>query len=89
MRLSLGPLLYYWERDAVFEFYERVRTSPVDIVYLGETVCPKRRALKPSDWLALAERLEDTGKEVDAGSGGSRIRSRPHPPPGDKWPLRR
>lgn len=64
MRLSLGPLLYYWERDAVFEFYERVRTSPVDIVYLGETVCPKRRALKPSDWLALAERLEDTGKEV-------------------------
>lgn len=64
MRLSLGPLLYYWERDAVFDFYERIRTAPVDIVYLGETVCPKRRALKPSDWLALAERLAAAGKEV-------------------------
>jgi collagenase-like PrtC family protease len=64
MRLALGPLLYYWERDAVLEFYERVRAAPVDIVYLGETVCPKRRALKPADWLALAECLADAGKEV-------------------------
>ncbi len=64
MRLSLGPLLYYWQRDAVFDFYERIRTAPVDVVYLGETVCPKRRAITPSDWLALAERLADAGKEV-------------------------
>lgn len=64
MRLSLGPLLYYWERDAVLDFYERVCTAPVDIVYLGETVCSKRRALNPSDWLALAERLAGAGKEV-------------------------
>ncbi len=64
MRLSLGPLLYYWERDAVLDFYERVCAAPVDIVYLGETVCSKRRALNPSDWLALAERLAGAGKEV-------------------------
>lgn len=64
MRLSLGPLLYYWEREAVFDFYERVRAAPVDVVYLGETVCPKRRALKHSDWLMLAERLVEAGKEV-------------------------
>jgi collagenase-like PrtC family protease len=64
MRLSLGPLLYYWERDAVLDFYRRVCTAPVDIVYLGETVCSKRRALNFSDWLALAERLASAGKEV-------------------------
>ena len=64
MRLSLGPLLYYWERDAVLDFYERVCATPVDTVYLGETVCSKRRALNPLDWLVLAERLADAGKEV-------------------------
>lgn len=64
VKLSLGPLLYYWDRDAVFDFYERVRATPVDIVYLGETVCPKRRALKPADWVTLAERLAGAGKEV-------------------------
>ncbi|MFQ5937190.1 MAG: U32 family peptidase [Acidiferrobacterales bacterium] len=64
MRLSLGPLPYYWEREAVLDFYGRVQAAPVDIVYLGETVCPKRRALKLSDWLALAERLASAGKEV-------------------------
>ncbi|MBI3574661.1 MAG: U32 family peptidase, partial [Gammaproteobacteria bacterium] len=36
MRLSLGPILYFWDRDAVFDFYARVADAPVDIVYLGE-----------------------------------------------------
>ncbi|OGI38310.1 MAG: U32 family peptidase, partial [Candidatus Muproteobacteria bacterium RBG_16_62_13] len=37
---------------------------PVDIVYLGETVCSKRRALKPEDWLEIADALTAAGKEV-------------------------
>ena len=37
MKLALGPILYYWQRDALFEFYERIAESPVGIVYLGET----------------------------------------------------
>lgn len=63
-RLSLGPVLYYWSRDDLFAFYESIAESAVDIVYLGETVCSKRRSLKLDDWLTLADRLTAEGKEV-------------------------
>ena len=63
-KLSLGPLLYYWSRDDVFKFYESIAETAVDIVYLGETVCSKRRLLKPDAWLQLAAMLEDAGKQV-------------------------
>ncbi len=64
MKLALGPLLYLWDRDAVLDFYARAAAAPVDIVYLGEVVCSKRRALRTDDWLALAENLAASGKEV-------------------------
>jgi len=57
-KLSLGPVLYYWPRETLLEFYARIAASPVDIVYLGETVCSKRRVLNYSEWLELAERAE-------------------------------
>jgi len=63
-RLSLGPVLYFWTREKVFSFYEGIAKSPVDIVYLGETVCSKRRQLKTQDWLELAQMLQQAGKEV-------------------------
>ena len=40
-RLSLGPISYYWPKDRVQAFYDEVAESPVDIVYLGETICSK------------------------------------------------
>ena len=64
MKLSLGPTLYYWERERVLEFYARAANWPVDIVYLGEVVCSKRRALRLEDWLEVADRLTRAGKEV-------------------------
>lgn len=64
MKLSVGPLLYYWERPAVFAFYRALAPAPVDTVYLGEVVCSKRRALKHADWTAIARDLADAGKEV-------------------------
>ena len=64
MKLSLGPIQYFWDRNSVTDFYARVADAPVDIVYLGETVCSKRRALRLSDWLDIAERLTAAGKEV-------------------------
>ncbi len=63
-KLSLGPILYFWSRDQVLEFYEWVEASPVDIVYLGETVCSKRNQVSTDDWFAIAERLQAAGKEV-------------------------
>ena len=64
MKLALGPLLYYWQRQTVLDFYESIATTPVDIVYLGETVCSRRRELRLADWLAIAARLIEAGKEV-------------------------
>jgi collagenase-like PrtC family protease len=64
MKLALGPVLYYWQREALFEFYERIADAPVDIVYLGETVCSKRHSLRLDDWLEVSENLAAAGKEV-------------------------
>ncbi len=63
-KLSLGPVLYYWAKDQLLDFYEEMAASPVDIVYLGETVCSKRSLMRTDDWFALAERLTASGKEV-------------------------
>ena len=63
-RLSLGPILYYWSREDVFRFYHGIAETPVDIVYLGETVCSKRRVMRPDAWLELADLLQQAGKEV-------------------------
>ena len=63
-RLTLGPLLYYWPRDRVHEFYEQAADSPVDTVHLGEAVCGKRHEVRFEDWLAIGRKLADSGKEV-------------------------
>ncbi|GAA5786875.1 U32 family peptidase [Chitiniphilus shinanonensis] len=62
MKLTLGPMLYYWPRSQLLAFYEAALEWPVDIVYLGETVCARRHELRTADWLALAERFRDAGK---------------------------
>lgn len=64
MKLSLGPLQYFWPRERTLAFYREAACWPVDVVYLGETVCSKRRELGTRDWIALAAELADAGKEV-------------------------
>ncbi|WP_198263663.1 U32 family peptidase [sulfur-oxidizing endosymbiont of Gigantopelta aegis] len=63
MKLSLGPLLYFWSHDDITDFYQKMLATPVDILYLGETVCSKRRALGFEQWLELARELGKS-KEV-------------------------
>lgn len=64
MKLALGPVLYYWTQEKLQAFYEEVAASPVDIVYLGETVCSRRHIMRLPDWLELAKKLADAGKKV-------------------------
>lgn len=64
MKLAIGPLLYYWPRATVMDFYEAVAAGPADVVYLGEAVCSRRHELRAADWLQVAGRLRDAGKEV-------------------------
>lgn len=64
LRLALGPVLYYWPKEKIHDFYQQIASSAVQTVYLGETVCSKRDQLSLSDWLTLAEPLQQAGKEV-------------------------
>lgn len=64
MRLSLGPILYLWSRQTIEYFYQQHLDSAVDVIYLGETVCAKRRSLKPAEWIELAKELAKSGKQI-------------------------
>lgn len=64
MKLALGPLLYYWEKQRIEDFYQQAVNSEADVIYLGETVCSKRRELKTRDWIALASELGNSDKEI-------------------------
>ena len=64
MKIALGPVQYYWSRVAMLQFYEAMCDVPVDIVYLGETVCSRRHELRLEDWLEVADMLTLAGKQV-------------------------
>lgn len=64
MKLSLGPLQYLWSRERTLAFYRMAAGWPLDVIYLGETVCSKRRELGTRDWIVLAEELAGSGKQV-------------------------
>jgi len=64
MKYALGPVLWYWPQETLQAFYQAAAESQADIIYLGETVCSKRRATKSADWLAMARELAAGGKQV-------------------------
>ena len=58
MKLSLGPVLFYWDKEHLGRFYSDMAGLPLDVIYLGETVCAKRRALSLDQWLGLGRELQ-------------------------------
>ena len=64
MKFSMGNLQFYWEKDTVLDFYQKVTDSSVEHVYLGESVCSKRRELRLDDWLEVGRELSKKGKSV-------------------------
>jgi len=64
MKLALGPLLYYWPRQRVMDFYAALAEQPVDVIYLGEAVCSRRHEMRLDDYLEAATVLADAGKEI-------------------------
>ena len=65
MKLSLGPLLYFWSFDDIQVFYQSMLEQPVDIIYLGETVCSKRRSLNFEQWMELARNLKQQAPDTE------------------------
>lgn len=64
MRLSIGPVQYFWPREKVERFYADLAGHSPLVIHLGETVCSKRRELDRGAWLALGRMLADHGHEV-------------------------
>lgn len=61
MKLSLGPVLFYWDKQQLGQFYSEMASLPLDVIYLGETVCSKRRAFNLDQWLGLGRELQAAG----------------------------
>lgn len=64
MELTLGPVLFDWEKEELLRFYDEAADMPVDMVYLGEVVCAKKKRLNVKEIESVGKKLEKAGKKV-------------------------
>lgn len=64
MKLALGYIPFLWPANQVRDFYQEMAGQPVDIIYLGEAVCSKRRALRTAEWMELGREIAGQGKQA-------------------------
>ncbi len=49
MKLSLGPVLFYWDKAQLGNFYAEMSALPLDVIYLGK---PCVRNAGRSPWIS-------------------------------------
>lgn len=64
LRLSIGPIQYFWTKKRVEHFYDRLADRAPLVIYLGETVCSKRREIDRAAWLGIGRELAASDHEV-------------------------
>lgn len=64
MKLSIGPIQYFWQREQIIDFYQEAADCSAEIIYLGEAICSKRRLVTTEDWLSIGAELRQSGKQV-------------------------
>ncbi len=62
--LTLGPILFFWSKETILDFYQQMALQPLEMIYLGETVCSRRQELRVADWIDLAHDLATSGKKI-------------------------
>lgn len=64
MKLSVAAVPYFWSKEAYQDFYRALVKTNVSIIYIGETVCSKRRSMTLQDWIEIAEMITAHGKQA-------------------------
>lgn len=64
IKLSLGPILFYWSKETLLNYYLEMAKLPLDTIYIGEVVCSRRHEMRFEDWCDLADILAESGKEI-------------------------
>lgn len=64
MEISLAPAPITWGKKQIKEFYKKVALMPVDIAYIGETVCSKRSSFSIDDLKEITLILKENNKKV-------------------------
>ena len=64
MKISIGSIPFFWTAETTRQFYQQIVEMPVDIVYLGESVCSKRRAISTDEWIDMGREITRSGKQA-------------------------